>query len=202
MPEQKPAPAPAPKPLPKPVSPPPDYNARGTAAVAQAGKTHRLLRPFIYLDRFIGGTLSHGLDDMALGGRMGSKMGIIAGLAMAVLASSAAPLVVLTLGGFAMGAAMGALRGVVTGGMAEVKRYHRAVAYHEDLVDRAKTREAHPPAKSDYRTQYREERGNQLRNSIYTQQFLAREDERRQDNATYWQDHAIRNPRGGRDFWG
>ena len=182
--------APQPKQSAPPPPPPPPAPVKSVAVEANkniaAVKTGKdPLRPLKYARKFVDGTIVDGLDGMAKYGRKGLWVGIGLGIIAAIATGGLVPLFACAIGGFALGAGGGTLKGVLTGGMNAVGREHRAHLYADDLVQRKKIQNHAAPNPHDYRTAYRNQ---QLSNSYNTQQLLVRDRESTHDFNTYWQD--------------
>lgn len=171
-----------PAPAPKPVI---DHAAQGRADVASMKTGHDPLRPFRYAGIFISGTIAHGLNDLARWANKGFKIGLGIGIVAAIATQALPILFTMTAIGFATGSVLGATRGLLTGGIHEVRRQRRGELYAEDLVSRAKIQKAAPHNKSDYRANYERDQAYQARQNL---QLLTREQERDRDTKTYWQD--------------
>ncbi|MES2984101.1 MAG: hypothetical protein V4735_02815 [Pseudomonadota bacterium] len=181
-----------------PPSPPPASaaeEANKSLSEIKAGRDP--LRPARYISKFIGGTVSHGLNGLATWGRRGlwggAGLGIIAAIAtppgLAAFAVCAAV-------GFLAGAVIGGVTGLVSGGMKEVNRQRRGEKYADDLIERDRLQKNAPKRTVDYRAYHRE---NQLHSNYVQEQILQRENDIRHD--TYWQDRtAHSHNNAGRGF--
>ncbi|MFZ4540992.1 MAG: hypothetical protein ACOYNL_04165 [Rickettsiales bacterium] len=188
-------PVPAPQPTP---SPQPSVVAQAAHSIASVKTKHDYLRPLRYVKNFIGGTLTDGLDDMSVLGRLGFKSGIVAGVIYGIMVAATgwgiAAVMVGAAAGLAAGAAAGGAYGFVTGGYRAVMRQHRGEVYAEDLVKRKTIQESAPPNRADYRSvhnryqRYQDEKARQ---------FRERANENAMDYKTYWQDRVTHEPPGG-----
>lgn len=207
-----------PKPTPKPepvAAPEPTVAEKARKDIAAAKTGFDPTRPFRYAKAFIGGTVHHALNNIAVWGQRGLKWGAIAGFAAymapatvaalglgttaatfaasvagVAVGATAAPMLIPLLAMYAFGAAvtgmvLGGTKGLITGGRREVARLHRSEVYAEDLISRSKIQQTAPDNRADYRAQ---RRAQARRDAINAQWFEVRQNEVAQDTKTYWQD--------------
>lgn len=150
------------------------------------------LRPFRYAFGFVGGTLNHGLNGMAFGGRNGMWVGLALG---ALFAISGGGIIVGLVGGAVMGlvggAVLGGVFGAATGGFKGTGRAMRKEKYADDLAQRQDMKSARQARGAgansgvDYRDQLRFSR--RVGDFNY-ERAMQQENENERDYNRYWQD--------------
>jgi hypothetical protein len=185
---------------PAPSQPPVNIAAEAKKNIAAVKTGADPFAPIRYTYKFIGGTIIEGLNGMANWGRRSLKFGIILGIVAVIATGGSAALATAGLSmflgvvatTFVAAAAVGAAKGVLTGGMNAVGRDIRAKKYADDLVYRKQTQDHAGPNLHDYRAQYRQQ---QLVNSRNTELLVRSIDKDTQDYNTYWRDRIDNEPR-------
>ncbi len=191
----KPSAAPA-APAPKPEIAP---EKRANEAMALAGKKgSRIWKPFRYLGGFLKGSVEGALDGTAQWAKRGMWVGVLAtigiGLMTGGVGSLLYPALMMGVMGFASGAAIGAVGGLVAGGIHGVGRQYRAEKYADDLIVREKAKTVKPAAPADYRDPYRAQQSSYYMLDRVQQQ----QRELREEVASHsWQDRVM----GGHGGW-
>jgi hypothetical protein len=127
--EEKPKPAPAEK-----ASAP-------AAPVPGPAPTEKWLRPFQKLQAFAEGTISEALNGLSTFGRIGSMLGLVGGITLAIIgvAGFTPTLLAYAFGGWAIGlmggAVIGATVGAATGGAKHVALAERREKYADEITD-------------------------------------------------------------------
>ncbi len=180
-----------PPPPPKPPEPPRNVAKEAEAKIASMKTGRDPFRAIRYTAVFLKGTVSDTLHYFVQYARTGTKWGAAIG-AIAFIAATAGTgvtaFVVCMGSGFLAGAAIGATKGVSSGGLNAVARIARGERYADDLVERAKVQKS--AGRDNRRDRALERRQRDLQresdDAANVQYLDAREREINEDYKTYW----------------